>query len=87
MELTGKCAIITGAARGLGRAMALALAKEGVNVAVSDIGGQGGNAPGYELSGTEQLEATAREIADLGVKSAAIQCDVTDSAQVESMVE
>lgn len=87
MELKGKCALVTGAARGLGRGMALALAKEGVNVAVSDIGEQGKNAPGYELSKTEQLEATAKEIAGLGVKSAAIQCDVTDSAQVASMVE
>jgi NAD(P)-dependent dehydrogenase (short-subunit alcohol dehydrogenase family) len=67
--------------------MALSLAKQGVNVAVSDIGGKGENAPGYNLSGMEALEATAREIADLGVKSAAIQCDVTDSEQVTNMVE
>ncbi len=87
MELEGKCALITGAARGLGRGMALSLAKQGVNVAVSDIGGKGGNAPGYDLSGMDALEATAGEIADLGVKSAAIQCDVTDSAQVTNMVE
>jgi len=87
MELKGKCALVTGAARGLGQAMAVALAREGVNVAVADIGGKGGNAPGYELSKMELLETTAREIADLGVKSAAIQCDVTDSAQVANMVE
>ena len=87
MELEGKCAVVTGAARGLGRAMALALAAEGVNVAVADIGGKGKNAPGYELAGQDELETTAVEIADIGVKSAAIRADVTDSAQVSDMVE
>ncbi len=87
MELKGKCALVTGAARGLGRAIALALAAEGVNVAVADIGGGGKNAPGYELAGQDELQATAEQIAALGVKAAAIQADVTNSAQVADMVE
>jgi len=87
MDLKGKCALITGAARGLGQGIALALAKEGINVAVADIGDQGKNAPGYELSKMDTLETTAEEIAALGVKSTALQCDVTDSAQVADMVE
>lgn len=87
MELEGKCAVVTGAARGLGRAMALALAAEGVNVAVSDIGGKGKHSPGYHLAKQEELEKTAADIAALGVRSAAIQADVTDSAQVTTMIE
>ena len=87
MDLKGKCALVTGAARGLGRGMALALAAEGVNVAVADIGDTGKNVPDYELSKSDALEATAKEIADQGVKSAAIQADVTDNSQVTAMVD
>lgn len=87
MDLKGKCALVTGAARGLGRSMALGLAAEGVNVAVADIGDQGKNAPDYALSGMDELGATAKDIAALGVKSAAIQADVTDFGQVTTMVE
>ncbi len=87
MELKDKCAIVTGAARGIGRAIALSLAAEGVNVAVADIGDKGQNAPDYELSNLDELEATAKDVAALGVKSVAIRADVTDAEQVNSMVE
>lgn len=86
MELSGKCALVTGGARGLGRGIALALAAEGMHVAVADIGAKGGNAPDYELAGTAELETTAREIASRGVRSLAIRADVTNSAQVQEMV-
>jgi len=87
MELNDKCAIVTGAARGIGRAIALSLAAEGVNVAVSDIGAKGQNATDYELSKQDELEATVNDVAALGVKSVAIAADVTDSDQVTNMVE
>ncbi len=87
MDLKGKCALVTGAARGIGRGIALALAAEGVNVAVADIGGKGKNAPDYELAKQDELEATARKVASLRVKSVAIRADVTDFAQVTNMVE
>jgi meso-butanediol dehydrogenase/(S,S)-butanediol dehydrogenase/diacetyl reductase len=86
MELKGKCALVTGGARGLGRGIALALAAEGVHVAVADIGGKSRNAPDYELAGESELEATAREIASRGVRSAALQADVTNFEQVQNMV-
>jgi NAD(P)-dependent dehydrogenase (short-subunit alcohol dehydrogenase family) len=87
MNLKGKCAIVTGAARGIGRAIAVALAAEGVNVAVSDIGGKGKHAPDYELAKEDELAATAQMVARHGVKSAAIRADVTDFTQVTGMVE
>lgn len=87
MELKGKCALVTGAARGIGRGIALALATEGVNVAVNDIGGQTKNAPGYELSKQDELETVAQEIEALGVKSLAIRADVTKYSQVTEMIE
>jgi NAD(P)-dependent dehydrogenase (short-subunit alcohol dehydrogenase family) len=71
-RLAGKRAVVTGASRGIGRAIALALAGEGANVAVSARGGA-------------ELEALASEIGSLGRRSAAIACDVTDPAQVETL--
>src|SRR5258707_13362923 len=71
-RLAGKRAVVTGASRGIGRAIALALAGEGADVAVSARGGA-------------ELEALASEIGSLGRRSAAIACDVTDPAQVETL--
>ncbi|MCL5045010.1 MAG: glucose 1-dehydrogenase [Deltaproteobacteria bacterium] len=62
--LKGKTALITGAARGIGRAIALRLAAEGANVAVGDINLEG-------------AETTAREAAQSGVKAIALKLDVT----------
>lgn len=72
MLLEGKVALITGAARGIGRASARVLAREGAHVGVADI------AP--------EVEQTAREIAGLGGPSAFALFDVADPAQVASGV-
>lgn len=70
-NLKGKTAIITGAAKGLGKAIALNLAKEGVNTAIN-----------YN-SNREKAEETAAEIiSSYGVKAAAIQADVTNEDDV-----
>ena len=74
MELKGKVALVTGGAQGIGRAVALLLAQNGADVAVSDIN-------------LERAEETAKEIEALGRRAMAIRADVAKSADVEQMVE
>jgi len=74
LRLDGKSAFVTGGARGIGKSIAAALAEAGANVAIVDID-------------IDEAKKTAREIADLGVKSTAIETDVTDAAQVNAMVD
>jgi len=73
MKLEGKSAIVTVGAAGIGRAIALALAAEGADVAVADLQ-------------IEKAEAVAQQITGMGCRSAAIRCDVGDSAQVDQMI-
>ncbi|WP_191561350.1 3-ketoacyl-ACP reductase [Metabacillus idriensis] len=72
-SLNGKTAIITGAGRGIGRAAAIALAKEGVNLGLI----------GLTLS---NLEKTAEELKEFGVKTAVAAADVTHLNSVELAV-
>lgn len=74
-ELDGKVALVTGASKGVGRGIALQLARYGCTVAVnynSDAGG---------------AEATAKEIRDMGAGASIVQGNVGDSAQVDAMFE
>jgi len=73
LQLKGKAALITGASRGIGRAIALALAGEGCDVALV-------------ARGEQELHATAAEVTALGVRASAIAADVTQAADVERMV-
>jgi 3-oxoacyl-[acyl-carrier protein] reductase len=70
LELTGKVAIITGASRGIGRAIALALAAEGCDVALV-------------ARGERALTDAAREARASGVRAAACVADVTVGADIE----
>lgn len=69
----GKVALVTGAAQGLGRAMAEALAENGARVVLSDCD-------------IPRLEATVAEIAATGAEVLAFACDVTDDAAVRASV-
>ena len=80
-KLTDRVAIITGASRGLGKAMAVELAKEGASVAVAARTVEAGQGP---LPGT--IHETVETIKKLGGEALAIQCDVTDEDDVTAMV-
>lgn len=74
MKTGSKVAIVTGAGQGIGKAIALRLVRDGANLAVVDIN-------------QETAEATAREIEGLGRRAIAIKTDVSNSEQVNKMVE
>lgn len=74
-SLEGKNALVTGAAKRIGRSLALALAQAGSNVAIT-----------YRTSEAE-AQATVEVIAQYGVKAAAVQCDVGDPTCVRSAVD
>jgi 3-oxoacyl-[acyl-carrier protein] reductase len=72
-ELQGKVAIVTGSARGIGKAIASALARHGADVVISDVDEAG-------------ARATAGEIEALGRRSLAVRCDVSKRDQVEALI-
>ena len=69
-----KVALVTGGGRGIGRAIALTLAREGYDVAVNYNGSR------------EKARQVCREIKSLGRKAVAVKADVSDFARVENMV-
>jgi NAD(P)-dependent dehydrogenase (short-subunit alcohol dehydrogenase family) len=73
-RLEGKTALITGAARGIGRAIALRFAQEGCSLSLTDL----------DLEGAEETVSLAKEH---GVDAFAVKADVTKRAEVEMMVE
>lgn len=75
MQLKDRVCLVTGASRGIGRAVALALAVAGANVAVNFVGRENAAAE------------TAGMIEELGCKSLVVKADVSDSRQVENMVK
>jgi 2-hydroxycyclohexanecarboxyl-CoA dehydrogenase len=74
MELDGKVAIVTGSGQGIGKAIALKLAREGANIVVVDLN-------------LETATQTAREVEGLGRKAIAVKTDVSKSDQVNQMAE
>src|SRR5215204_4653434 len=70
----GKVAFVTGAANGIGRAAALAFAREGANVVVADVSERGN-------------QETARMIEELGGRALAVRCDVARAEDVKAALD
>jgi NAD(P)-dependent dehydrogenase (short-subunit alcohol dehydrogenase family) len=79
-RLTGKVALVTGASRGIGKGVAIALAREGATVYVT---GRTVNEGDYYLPGT--VGGTAAECTRVGGRGVAVACDHADDAQVAAL--
>ncbi len=75
IDLSGKSAIVTGGSRGIGKAIALRLARQGADVAFSYKGNEAA------------AQATAAELEALGRRALAVQADVTDPTSAEGLVK
>ena len=73
-RFSGKVALVTGAASGMGQATALRMGREGARVLCADVNGAG-------------AEATARAIADAGGVALAVTADIGDPAQCRNLVD
>jgi NAD(P)-dependent dehydrogenase (short-subunit alcohol dehydrogenase family) len=73
-DLTGRVAVVSGAARGMGRAMALAFAEVGADLLLADINVEG-------------VQQTAADIERLGRRVVPLRCDVSDGEQIQSLFE
>lgn len=74
MRLQDKVAIVTGAAQGIGRAIALGLGREGAKVVVADLQGA-------------KAESVTEELRALGAEALAVEADVSNESSVKNLVE
>jgi len=73
-DLSGKVAIVTGAARGLGQSMAYALARAGADLVIADLG--------FDL-----LENSRKEIESMGRRAVPVKCDVNCLEEIREMAD
>ena len=81
MKLSGKVAIVSGASRGIGRAIALALAKEGAKVVIAAKTVE----PNPKLPGT--IHTVAKEVEELGGEALAVQANLRNADEIENIVD
>ena len=89
LPLTGKVAIVTGAARGIGRATVVELARQGANVVLLDIANPKGveNIYGYRLATREELNETVGLVTAEGRKAIPVVADVRNLAAMKQAVD
>ncbi|WP_400247163.1 3-oxoacyl-[acyl-carrier-protein] reductase [Niallia sp. JL1B1071] len=75
MKLAGKVAVVTGASRGIGKSIAIELAKQGADIVVNYAGS------------VDRANEVVKEIEALGRKAISIQCDVSDGDSVNAMMK
>src|SRR5271165_6663829 len=73
MQLAGRTAIVTGAAQGIGAAVATALAREGARLCIADISG-------------DRVDTLAASLRGTGAEAIGVGCDVSRRDQVDAMV-
>src|SRR5579875_1181739 len=86
-DLGGKVALVTGAARGIGRAIALELAANGADIAALDIAGPVSPAYNAPPATPEELAETARQVEAAGRRCIAIEADVRDIGALRDAAE
>jgi len=84
-DYTGQVVLITGGARGQGRAHALAFARAGADIAICDIAEDVASI-GYSMASREDLEETTRQVEALDARCLAFVCDIRDEQRVQEVV-
>ena len=74
MDVTGLVAVVTGGGRGIGRGIALALARNGADVVIADVD-------------AANAESTSAEVSELGRRSQTVEMDVTDQQSVDRAIQ
>ena len=86
MKLEGKVAIVTGAARGMGRTHCLGLAREGADIVACDIC-KDVSGLGYDLAKNAELDETVSQVKALGRRAIGLIADITKANEVKAVVD